>query len=158
MKRLFIDIDICSGCAECSVCCDNFYHPQNNGITSLREYATFALFCRHCEDAPCVKSCYHDALERQDDGHLKRYMMLCTSCKTCSIACPFGTILPDFIPYFDSGCDFCAGSDAELPACVSSCPENAIEFGEFEEDPENNIYLVGDRLAVRTRKWNREED
>ncbi len=158
MKRLFIDLDTCSKCGECEACCGYFYHAgANRGVTSLREYATFALFCRHCEDAPCVNACYHDALERQEeDGHLKRYMMLCTSCKCCTIACPFGTILPDFIPYLDSRCDFCIGRGDEAPLCVSTCPENAVEIREVEEDPENDIYLVGDHLAVRTRRWRKE--
>ncbi len=158
MKRLFIDLDICNRCEECKVCCDYIYHPDNNGITALREYATFALFCRHCEEAPCVNACYHDALERQPDGHLKRYMMLCTSCKSCAIACPFGTILPDFIPYLDSICDFCAGSQDGVPSCVSGCPEKAVAFREVEEDPGSNIYLVGEKLAVRTAMWDREEE
>ncbi len=156
-KRLFIDLDVCRECAECTACCDYFYHPRNRGATSLREYAAFSLFCRHCEDAPCVKSCYHDALERQPDGHLKRYMMLCTSCKSCTLACPFGTIFPDFIPYLDSKCDFCEGREEKLPACAASCPEKAIEYREVEEDPGQNIYLIGEKLAVRSVRWSREE-
>ncbi len=162
MKRLFIDLDICNKCKECRVSCDYFYHPQNNGITSLREYATFATICRHCEEAPCVNSCYHNALERADDGHLKRYKMRCTSCKACSIACPFGIIFQDFIPYLDSRCDYCVdcadtGIPAKLPACITGCPEKAIDIREANESPENNIYLVGEHLAVHTVKWSRED-
>ncbi|MCM8795648.1 MAG: 4Fe-4S ferredoxin [Candidatus Omnitrophica bacterium] len=157
MKRLFIDLEICSQCKECLVCCDYFYHPQNNGITSLREYATFAIICRHCEEAPCVAACYRYALEKQADGILKRYRMRCTSCKSCSIACPFGTILADFIPYLDSACDYCLGLKGQLPKCVSSCPKKAIEIKEIEEDLEKNIYLVGEHLAVHTLRWSRED-
>lgn len=158
LKRIFIDLDACEKCDECAACCDYFYHPQNKGVTSLREYAAFSLFCRHCEEAPCAAACYHDALERQADGHLKRYMMLCTSCKSCSLACPFGTIFTDFIPYLDSKCDFCEGREDRIPACVSSCPEKAVEFREVEEDPDNNIYIIGDRFAVRSVRWSREEE
>lgn len=157
MKRLFVDLEICVTCAECKVCCEYFYHPQNNGITSLREYATFATLCRHCEQAPCVNACYHDALERAGDGHLKRYKMRCTSCKSCSLACPFGVIFPDFIPYLDSRCDYCINKTEELPLCVSSCPKKAIEIKEVEENVEKNIYLIGDNLAVHTLKWARED-
>ncbi|MFC1674930.1 4Fe-4S dicluster domain-containing protein [Candidatus Omnitrophota bacterium] len=157
MKRLFIDLDLCDRCSECKAACDYFYHPQNNGITSLREYATFALFCRHCEEAPCVNACYSDALEKQEDGTLKRYKMRCTSCKSCSIACPFGTIFPDFIPYLDSRCDYCAGIAHKQPKCISSCPEKAIEIKDLEEDPEKNIYFVGESLAVKSRKWSKED-
>ncbi len=157
MKRLFIDLDKCNKCEECKAACGYFYLKQGRGITNLREYATFALFCRRCEEAPCVRACYRDALEKQPDGVLKRYKMLCTSCKSCTVACPFGTILPDFIPYLDSKCDFCLGMQDKTPACVAGCPEEAVEFREIEEDAENHIYLIGDNLAVRSRKWSREE-
>ncbi|MDD5196946.1 MAG: 4Fe-4S dicluster domain-containing protein [Candidatus Omnitrophota bacterium] len=157
MKRLFIDLDICNKCKECRAACDYFYHPQNNGITSLREYATFATICRHCEEAPCVDSCYHNALERASDGHIRRHKMLCTSCKSCSVACPFGIIFQDFIPYLDSACDYCLGRSAQLPKCVSSCPEKAIEIREVEESLEKDIYFVGEHLAVHSCRWSRED-
>lgn len=163
-KRLFVDLEKCASCEECRVCCDYFYHPQNNGITSLREYATFATICRHCEEAPCVNSCYHDALTRAQDGHIKRYKMRCTSCKSCSVACPFGIIFQDFIPYLDSRCDFCIGpadvkahGHTPLPKCVTTCPERAIEIKETGESLEQNIYFVGENLAVHTLKWSRED-
>lgn len=157
-KRLFIDLDACNDCAECRVSCQYFYHPQNNGVASLREYVTFALFCRRCEEAPCVNACYHQALEKQPDGILKRYKMRCTSCKSCSIACPFGTILADFIPYLDSRCDYCIGVTERLPKCILSCPEKAIELREMDvDDPAAGIYLVGANLAVRSYKWLRED-
>ncbi|MBU0502785.1 MAG: 4Fe-4S dicluster domain-containing protein [Candidatus Omnitrophota bacterium] len=157
MKRLYIDLDICNNCKECRASCSYLYHPQNNGVTSLREYATFTLFCRHCEEAPCVNSCYHDALEKQPDGILKRYNMRCTSCKSCVIACPFGTILTDFIPYLDSRCDFCITKADAMPVCVTNCPEKAIEVREVEENIEQNIYFIGNTLAVCSRKWLRED-
>jgi Fe-S-cluster-containing hydrogenase component 2 len=157
MTRLLIDLDLCNTCSECKVACSYFYHPQNNGITSLREYATFATICRHCEEAPCVNACYHNALERAADGHLKRYKMRCTSCKSCSVACPFGIIFQDFIPYLDAKCDFCLGKPGVVPPCIPSCPHKAIEAKEVEESLEANIYLVNDFLAVHTRKWSRED-
>ncbi|MFC1658165.1 4Fe-4S dicluster domain-containing protein [Candidatus Omnitrophota bacterium] len=156
-KRLFIDLEVCNQCPDCVVKCSYFYHPQNEGITNLREYATFALYCRQCEEAPCVGACYHDALEKQPDGVLKRYKMRCTSCKCCSLACPFGTIFADFIPYLDSKCDYCAGITKGVPKCITSCPEKAIELKEIEEDPEANIYFVGKNLAVHSLKWVKED-
>ena len=106
-----------------------------------------------------MSSCYHQALERQLDGHLKRYKMRCTSCKSCGIACPFGTIFEDFIPYLDSKCDYCLEVPQEgLPSCIKVCPHQAISFKEFEkEDPDNNIHFVGEHLAVHSLKWFREE-
>ena len=155
--RLFVDLDKCNECKECRASCDYFYHPQNSGVASLREYVTFATICRRCDEAPCVNSCYHNALERQPDGYLKRYKLRCTSCKSCSVACPFGVILPDLIPYFDSKCDFCIGAQGKMPKCIASCPEKAVEFREVEESLEQDIYFVGEHLAVHTRRWSRED-
>ncbi len=154
MKRLFIDLELCDKCRECKVACAYFYHPQNNGIDSLREYATFATICRQCAEAPCVNSCYHNALEKQADGLLKRYSMRCTSCKSCAIACPFGVIFPELIPYINSRCDYCLSlGKQKMPLCVSSCFYKAVELKEVAEDKEKNIFLVGDNLAVHSLKW-----
>ncbi len=157
MKRLFVDLDKCASCSECSACCGYFYHPQNNGVASLREFATFATLCRHCDLAPCVSACYRNALERQPDGHLRRYSMRCTGCRSCSVACPFGVILPVFLSYLDSKCDYCLSLTGKLPRCVGSCPEKAITVSEAAEDPLQHIYLVGDHLAVKTRRWSRDD-
>jgi hypothetical protein len=40
---------------------------------------------------------------------------------------------------------------------VTSCPEKAIEVREVEEDPERNIFFVGEHLAVHTMKWKKED-
>jgi Fe-S-cluster-containing dehydrogenase component len=45
----------------------------------------------------------------------------------------------------------------KLPKCVTSCPEKAIEIKEIEENLEQNIFFVGENLAVHTRKWSRED-
>ncbi|MCM8786577.1 MAG: hypothetical protein NC935_00795 [Candidatus Omnitrophica bacterium] len=153
MKRLFIDLEKCEKCLKCEAACSYIYHPQNNGITSLLELATFSIICRRCEQAPCVNSCYHNALKKDNNGILKRSRILCTSCKTCSIACPFGTIFVDFLTYLDSKCDFCI--EREEIRCIQSCPHKAIEIKDIEnEDISSGIFLVSGKLAVRClKKW-----
>jgi Fe-S-cluster-containing hydrogenase component 2 len=152
MKRLFIDLEKCDKCKECVIECSYLYHPQNNGITSLRELATFSIFCRRCEEAPCVRSCYHNALAKDQDSILRRARFLCTSCKSCAIACPFGVILVDFIPFLDSKCDFCMGQD--IIPCIQSCPYQAIEVKDLKQESiEEGVYFISDKLAVHTKKW-----
>ena len=152
MKKLFVDLEKCDQCKECVVECSYMYHPQNNGITSIRELAVFALLCRRCEEAPCVASCYHNALAKDDAGILQRGRFLCTSCKTCSIACPFGVIIPDMLTFLDSKCDFCIGRKEAL--CIGSCPYKAIEMRDVERDDiDKGIFVVSKNLAVHYTKW-----
>lgn len=161
MKKLLIDLDICSKCEECGMLCSYLQHPGNNGITSLREFAHFAIVCRRCDDAPCVNSCPWEALEMQPYNMLKRYMMRCTSCKSCSQACPFGVIYPETIPFIISRCDFCLGrlKEENTPVCLQSCTNNGIKYGEFEENKEEHIYKVSDYLFIKTDyKWERIEE
>ncbi|MCM8823070.1 MAG: 4Fe-4S binding protein [Candidatus Omnitrophica bacterium] len=153
MKRLFVDLEKCDSCPECVIKCSYIYHFENAGITSLREFVTFALVCRRCQDSPCVNSCYRKALKKDANGMVKRSSFLCTSCKTCSIACPFGVILPDFLTFLVSKCDLCIGRDNI--SCIGSCPYNAISLENIEgESVEEGIYIVSDYLAVRSKnKW-----
>jgi Fe-S-cluster-containing dehydrogenase component len=158
MKKLFIDLDICDKCEDCPSLCSYLEHPGNDGITCMRELAHFVVVCRRCDDAPCVASCPWEALEMQDYNALKRYMMRCTSCKSCSRGCPFGVIYPETIPFIVSRCDYCLGrlKEGESPACLHSCTHNGVKYGEFEENKEEHIYKVSEYLVVKTdHKWER---
>jgi len=124
---------------------------------SLLEVAGRLLVCRQCEEAPCVKSCPSDALEKKEDGTVVRHILLCTGCRTCTIACPFGTIYPEIVPYFASRCDYCLDRIKDEPDCVKTCPHGALKYIEVEEDKEKDIYLIGDNLAVHSIPWIKEE-
>lgn len=157
-KKLFIDLEKCKGCQYCRASCSYPYHPKNIGITSLLERVNFLLVCRRCDDEPCVNSCPKDALEKQQDGVLKRYMMRCINCKSCSIACPFGTIFPELIPLIACSCDYCLGrAGEELPLCVPTCPIGAVEYKEIEQDPSKDLYQVADNLVVHSVHWQKKE-
>ncbi len=164
MKRLFIDIPalIQSGVSAEDIQCEYFYHRRNPGQFSLLEIAEFAVYCRQCTDAFCVLACPKEALERQESGMVKRYNMRCVGCKSCVLACPFGTILPEVINYISAKCDFClnqlqANPDYE-PSCVKSAPKGTFSMREVEEDPKQQVYLYGDHLAIKSPHWRRKED
>ncbi len=156
MKKLFVDLDKCRSCKSCLANCAYYYHKDNNGLNSLIEYLTFAVICRRCEDAPCIASCYHEALYKLDDGRVKRSNYLCTSCKSCYLACPFGTILPEMLDYITPNCDACINK--QEVSCAKTCPHGAIETKDIEEEnPQEGIFFVGDKFAVKTTKWFKED-
>ncbi|MDI6641340.1 MAG: 4Fe-4S dicluster domain-containing protein [Elusimicrobiota bacterium] len=166
MKRIFIDLETCYKCRKCTAKCSYFYHQseilktpiENFGIEKLFVYGAQYLICRRCEEKFCVNSCPNDALEKDEKGILHRYLMRCTSCKSCTVACPFGTIYPELVPYKTSQCDFCLGrlDDGKEPICVETCPEKAIKYIEIEEEAEKNIYFIGDHLAIHSIPWNKD--
>ena len=155
MKRLFVDLEKLYKDEKAVGECSYYYHFKNSGITRLREIGQFLYICRHCTEAPCVNACPKEAITRQEDGIIKRYTARCISCKSCSLACPFGTIPLDTIPYIISQCDACIDrSDKEEPVCVKSCsvPE-AVKFIEVEESEKDDIYLIGKHVAVHAMPW-----
>lgn len=150
MKRLLMDIEKCSTCKDRACLCSYLYHPHNNGVNALLEEAMFTHVCRQCHQAPCIKSCPNQALERPPDANLKRHNARCISCKSCMLACPFGAIIPQVLSRLSSKCDVCVGrlADDEEPLCVVTCPHAALEYAQVKSPPEKNVYLLGDYLAV----------
>lgn len=165
MKRLFIDIPALlesDGSAE-EIECEYMFHRGNPGHFSLLEVAEFAVYCRQCKDAFCVAACPKEALERLDSGMIKRYNMRCVGCKSCVLACPFGTIFPEVINYITAKCDYCLNQLKEdpnyEPLCVKTAPPGTFEIREIEnEEPENDIYFYGEHLAIKSQHWRKKED
>lgn len=158
-KRLVLDMYKCDECQECTVKCDYMYQPQitDHGIRALREEVAYLLICRRCEEPSCVAACRFDAIERQENGVLKRYNLRCVSCKSCSQACPFGTIYPELTPFYAVKCDFCMQKTVKGDfSCVSSCTKNAIEYREVDES-EKDVYIISEHFAVRAPKWEKEK-
>jgi Fe-S-cluster-containing hydrogenase component 2 len=159
--RLFIDLDICDSgtCESCELKCSYFYHPENNGIVSIAELATYALVCRQCEEPHCVAACPVEALEQQKDKDnlLVRHNMRCVSCKTCSHACPYGTIYPENVPFLIHICDYCLDRREEEPLCIQTCPHGALGLLRTDQKLPGNIFLVGENLIVRSTHWMREK-
>lgn len=155
-KKLIIDLQKCTDHDLSDVKCSYKHHPENNGMQILLEKIYFALICRKCNSAPCINACPQNALEKvpaenDDESILKRANMLCTACGTCAIACPFGTIYTDLIPFAANICDLCKGrlSQKEKPLCVRTCSDECIDYkdikkveGDFVEVFENIVAKV----------------
>ena len=161
-QRLFIDLDVCSTgeCKDCKIQCSYYYHqqrPGNNGIIGCAELATYALICRRCEEPHCVNACPYEALEQQKDKGklLVRHSMRCVTCKSCSHACPYGTIYPELVPQLVQVCDFCLDrrDKPQEPLCISACPHGALALKKADEIADPNTFLVGDNLIVHSTHW-----
>ncbi|MCP4340771.1 MAG: 4Fe-4S ferredoxin [Desulfobulbaceae bacterium] len=162
-ERLFIDLDLCATgeCKTCDIKCSYLYHPANNGIVSVAELASYFLVCRRCEEPHCVNACPVEALEQQKekDNLLIRHNMRCVSCKSCSHACPYGTIYPETVPYIIHTCDYCFDrrKTRDEPLCIQSCSYGALGLKKADSEMPENTFYVGENLIVHSTHWMREK-
>jgi Fe-S-cluster-containing dehydrogenase component len=90
----------------------------------------FALACRGCKDARCVKACPEHALSQAEEtGLIIIDQNKCKGCDWCVQACEHGGITI----HTDTGkaisCDLCGGE----PKCIEACPEEALVIVESDE-------------------------
>ncbi len=100
--------------------------PQSRLIVEEKGYLSFALQCRHCEDAPCLGACITGAMYRdKKTGAVLCNQDKCVGCWMCIMACPFGVIRRSRdAKKVASKCDLCLGED--IPVCVKNCPNEAL--------------------------------
>ncbi|RLA94847.1 MAG: 4Fe-4S ferredoxin [Deltaproteobacteria bacterium] len=134
------------GCRLCEVYCvtqhsasknilkayrGEYPRPTSGIIFEEKDHLSFALQCRHCEEPLCVEACLTGAMYRHPDGYVLHDKDRCVGCWMCIMVCPFGVIKPDLDQkVVASKCDLCI--EAEEPACVAHCPNEAIELREVE--------------------------
>jgi formate dehydrogenase beta subunit len=115
--------------------------------------------CMHCTDAACVAVCPSGALFHNDYGFVGYDKEKCIGCGYCSQHCPFevprlNTNIVTGIGKMDK-CTLCTTptldrlSAGELPACVKTCPTDALRFGDREE-----LLAEGQRLVNSLRAGN----
>ncbi|MGK0276380.1 MAG: molybdopterin-containing oxidoreductase family iron-sulfur binding subunit [Ilumatobacter sp.] len=146
--------------------------------------------CQQCQSPPCVNVCPVNATFSTPEGPVLIDQNRCIGCRMCMAACPYDrrffnwgnapippeALLADYkaehqVPAKKGTvmkCDFCpemarAGS---LPFCVQACPNDAIYYGDLEEDiatngrdvvsfstfaAENNSYRLKEDLGTEPR-------
>ena len=144
MKRVYVNEEWCLGCRLCEYYCvwsasgeKNFTYAFDGGakppagirVEDGARGIHFAVNCRHCDDALCMKGCISGALTRDAQGSVRTDKTKCVGCHTCIALCPYGAIVSggDGMPV--KKCQLCAGKDY-APQCVSHCPNNAIVYEE----------------------------
>ena len=161
MSKVFaIDLDMCNGCYCCQVACKDehvandwspYAKPQPEtgqfwiGIDELirgqvpKVKITYLVqLCQHCNDAPCLKSCSHDAIYQREDGIVIIDPEKCVGCKLCEDTCPHGAIFMNKdlnIAQKCTGCSHLLDNDPDwtVPRCVDNCPTGALKYGEESE-------------------------
>ncbi|CEL83653.1 oxidoreductase Fe-S binding subunit [Klebsiella quasipneumoniae] len=137
----------CIGCQACEVACVMAHNEEQHALTPQRflpritvikaEGQRNAITCRHCEDAPCLRSCPNGAIAQTGDS-VQVCQEKCIGCKSCMVACPFGVmevvVTPQAAGQVKASaqkCDLCAGREAG-PACVENCPAQALTLADDE--------------------------
>jgi DMSO reductase iron-sulfur subunit len=140
--RFHFDMTKCIGCRSCEVACNE----QNGNPADLRwrrigeieggswpdtSRHYLSMGCNHCLSADCLRGCPVDAYKKDPvTGIVLHSAEACIGCQYCVWNCPYS--VPQFNP--ERGvvgkCDMCHGrlTSGLEPACVNSCPENAIEI------------------------------
>jgi len=140
--RFHVDMRACIGCKCCVVACNE----QNGNPASInwrrvgeieggffpqttRSY--LSMGCNHCLEPTCLAGCPVDAYTKDPiTGIVSHSADACIGCQYCTWNCSYG--VPQYNP--ERGvvgkCDMCHGrlSLGQSPACVSACPEGALQI------------------------------
>ncbi len=139
-----LDLDRCTGCSACAIACrtENLvdagidwrhihtFNEQNFPDTAVFHYS---LACNHCLEPACLYGCPANAYSKDPStGAVLLDGDSCIGCQYCTWVCPYGA--PQFNPAVGivEKCTFCSHRlDQSLnPACVESCPVDALGFVE----------------------------
>jgi len=98
------------------------------------EWLFRAHTCMHCTDASCKKVCPTGAISHQGEAVIIDQKW-CIGCGYCVQACPFHVPHKDEEEGTARKCRFCIDriTNGYKPACATTCPPGAIQFGEREE-------------------------
>ena len=140
--RFHFDMGKCIGCKCCVVACNE----QNGNPATINwrrvgdiEGGFFpavaqhhlSMGCNHCLEPTCLQGCPVDAYSKDSiTGIVRHSADACIGCQYCTWNCSYG------VPQFNhergvvGKCDMCHGrlEEGQAPACVSACPEGAIQI------------------------------
>lgn len=91
--------------------------------------------CFHCTEAACEMACPVGAISKKSNGAVVIDQEKCIGCRYCVASCPFGVPRYDEVSKNTFKCWQCQDRTqaGRSPACVSTCPTGALEFGDRNE-------------------------
>jgi len=169
-----VDLDKCSGCKACVSAChslnglDEHETWRSVGLlvsgsgpaqpatadnsfalrispSALQQHVTTA--CHHCVDPGCLNGCPVLAYDKDPLTGIVRHLDdQCIGCSYCIMKCPYE------VPKYSSRlgivrkCDMCANRLAvgEAPACVQSCPHEAIRITLVEKAEMESLFRTAE--------------
>jgi formate dehydrogenase iron-sulfur subunit len=140
--RFHFDMTKCIGCKCCVVACNE----QNGNPAEINwrrvgeieggwypntQRLHLSMGCNHCLEPTCMTGCPVDAYSKDPiTGVVIHSAETCIGCQYCTWNCSYG--VPQYNP--ERGvvgkCDMCHNrlGESREPACVSACPEGAIQI------------------------------
>lgn len=156
-----VDLDKCSGCKACVTAC----HAMNGldedeswrevGLLHSEDWrapfqAHVTTACHHCVEPGCLEGCPVLAYDKDPVTGIVRHLDdQCIGCQYCVMKCPYD------VPKYSAKrgivrkCDMCSTrlSHGEAPACVQSCPSQAIRITLVNQD---EIAAQFEKASVKT--------
>lgn len=114
----------CDGCGKCiEACLQANSKTHGSGKSAIKLFRNGSgivpVFCRNCEDAPCVTACMSGCRRRNGSGWVITDYRRCVGCWMCVMNCPFGAIEKDESSHVAFKCEGCL--DEETQPCVAAC-------------------------------------
>ncbi len=160
MPRYGIAVDVtrCTGCYSCFLACKdefvgNAYPPLSaaqpdegpswlrveeltHGSGSKIKVDYTVVMCQHCEEAPCIKPEFGDAVYRRADGIVIIDPVKAKGRKEIVASCPYGVIAWNETAQLAQKCTLCAhmiDGGEKTVRCVETCPTQALAFGDLDD-------------------------
>jgi Fe-S-cluster-containing dehydrogenase component len=152
INRKFIKVysEKCTACKTCEIECAIAHsnggsleeiiatgeQPEYRIRVVVKKNKNVPVNCRMCVNAACIKACPTKAMRRLSDGApVLVDDKLCDLCGACIEACPFDSLWLSKDEKSIIKCDLCIRRQAKKlePACVASCPTNALELHTVEK-------------------------